>query len=117
MKGAGRGRFINHRKAFQLIELRPVQHRFIPSLSHDSSASISVTEMRANVGEPSDTPGAELPRHIMQRAQQKIRAIGTRLQGTFDSRAPLAFGAWSWPVHRSNLANSYEPPQDDRLEA
>jgi hypothetical protein len=110
MKDAGRGQFMNHAKAFQLWESAPApRHRYVCSESPDSSASISVTEMQANAGVPSDTPGSHLPRHIMKRARQKIHAIGRRLQGTFDSKAPLAFGAFSWPVYKTNLPNTYEP--------
>jgi hypothetical protein len=100
LKSAGEGKFIARGKAFQLGRRGPAPARlsFRPSLSNDSDASISVNEMRANVGEPADTPGAEIPRHIVQRANQKIRAIGRRESGTFDSRAPLAFGASSWPI-------------------
>lgn len=98
MKAAGRGKYINHSQAFQLCELAPVRHRFVCSESVDSAASISVTEMQANAGVPPDTPGSSLPRHVRQRAEQKIKAIGGRLEGTFDSKATLAFGAPSWPV-------------------
>jgi hypothetical protein len=114
MKAAGRGKYIYHSKAFQLGELAPApRHRYIPSLSADSSPSISVNEMQANAGVPGDTPGADLPRHVKQRARQKIHAIGRRLEGTFDPKAPLAFGARSWPIYRSDLPAHYEP----RMEA
>ena len=53
----------------------------------DSSASISLAEMKANVGITEDEAGTPVPRHIVQRARQKIRAIGMRLEaGGFDSR-------------------------------
>lgn len=99
MKAAGRGRYITHGKAFQLCELAPApRNPYACSESPDSSASISVSEMKANVGEPGETPGADLPRHIMVRAQQKLYTIGHHEDGSYDSKAPLAFGAPSWPV-------------------
>jgi hypothetical protein len=99
MKDAGRGRYINHGKAFQLWESAPApRHRYVCSESPDSAASISVTEMQANAGVPADTPGSHLPRHLIKRAQQKVHAIGHRLTGTFDTKATLAFGASSWPI-------------------
>lgn len=103
MHGAGRGRFINHRKAFQLGELAPLRQNFICSLSTDSSASISPSEMEANVGitPNNSSPNEPALRHLVQRAQQKIRAIGERLEHTFDAKAPLAFGASSWPLSTS----------------
>jgi hypothetical protein len=102
MKEAGRGRFINRGKAFQLSEASPVRLNFICSLSTDSTASISPSEMEANVGiTPNNgSPNEPALRHIVVRAQQKVHAIGGRLEGTFDPRAPLAFGAPSWPVSR-----------------
>jgi hypothetical protein len=100
LKARGEGKFVSHGKAFRLNRRGPAPPpaRFSPSLSPDSTASISVAEVRANVGEPDVTPGAEIPRHIVKRAQQKIRAIGLRLEGTYDPRAVLAFG--SWPVYQ-----------------
>jgi hypothetical protein len=114
LKRSGEGKFINRGAAFQLNRRGPAppQPRFTPSLRSPSDASISLTEMRANVGEPSDTPGAEIPRHVMTRARQKINAIGRHEPETFDTKAPLAFGAQSWPLYRSHLRNTYEPRVD-----
>lgn len=116
LKRSREGNFVDRGTAFQLTRRGPAPAplRYTPSLSSQSDASISLTEMRANVGEPSDTPGAEIPRHVVKRAQQKIGVIGRREPYTFDSKAPLAFGARSWPVYRSNLPprNSYEPQVD-----
>lgn len=100
MKAAGRGKFINRGKAFQLCELAPLRLTFACSASTDSSASISPSEMLANVGITSNngTPNEPALRHIVKRAKQKINAMGLRLEGTFDPRAPLAFGAASWSV-------------------
>lgn len=102
LKRAGEGTFICRGKKFRLNRRGPAPPplRFSSSLSPDSDASVSVSEMRANVGEPADTPGAEIPRHVVQRAQQKIRAIGERLGGTFDRKAPLAFGMWATNLGR-----------------
>jgi hypothetical protein len=109
MKGAGRGKFIYHHKAFQLCEPAPApRHRYVCSESPDSTASISLSEMQAFAGVPSDTPGSHLPRHIEQRARQKVNAIGRRLEGTFDAKAPLAFGAPSWPVYEWNAVPQME---------
>jgi hypothetical protein len=98
MKEAGRGRYINRGRAFQLCEAAPVSPRFTPSQSGESDASISMTEMEANVGIAGDLKDwreeAPAPRHIVERAQKKIRAIGRHDEGTFDDKAPLAFGAW-----------------------
>jgi hypothetical protein len=106
MKNAGRGRFINRGKAFQLSEMQPVRLNFICSKSTDSTASISPSEIYANVGiTPNNGSPNEPPlRHIVVRAQQKIQAIGRRLEYTFDSKAQLAFGAPSWPVYKANAA-------------
>ena len=109
MKDAGRGKFINQHKAFQLCELAPApRHRYVCSESPDSTASISVTEMQANAGVPPDTPGSYLPRHVRERARQKINAIGGRLEGTFDRKAALAFGAPSWPIQEAAAAAQME---------
>lgn len=108
MKAAGRGKFINRGKAFQLCESAPVGRSFVPSESYDSTASISVSEMLANAGVPASTPGADLPRHLAQRARQKVQAIGGRLDGTFDRKATLAFGAPSWPVYAANVSLAQE---------
>ena len=103
MHSAGRGRYINHRKAFQLGELAPLRQTFFCSVSTDSSTSISMQEMQANVGiTPNQGSPNEPPvRHSVIRAQQKVRAIGRHLEGSFDPKAPLAFGAPSWPVSRT----------------
>jgi hypothetical protein len=94
LKRKGEGKFINRGKAFRLNRRGPTPppQRYSPSLSTPSDASISVGEIRANVGEPADTPGAEIARHVVKRAQEKIRAIGAREEGTFDQKAVLAFG-------------------------
>jgi hypothetical protein len=101
MKAAGRGRYINRCKAFQLCELAPVSPRFTPSLTADSAASISLAEMEANVGIAGDLKDwreeAPAPRHLVQRAQQKVKAIGRHDKDTFDDKATLAFGG-----HRYN---------------
>jgi hypothetical protein len=103
MKDAGRGQFINRGKAFQLYESAPRRLNFFCSASTDSTASISLSEIQANVGITSNcaTPDEPALRHVVKRAQQKIRAIGRRQEGTFDPKAPLAFGAPSWPRDRT----------------
>jgi ABC-type sugar transport system ATPase subunit len=110
MKAAGRGKFINRGKAFQLCEPAPLRQNFVCSASTDSTASISVNEIEANVGITSNngSPNEPALRHVVKRAQQKIKAIGRHLEGTFDSKAPLAFGAWSWPVYRSGATAQLE---------
>jgi hypothetical protein len=104
MQAAGRGKFINHKRAFQLAELEPLLHQFVCSSSSDSRASISLSEIQANVGiTPNSASPNEPPlRHLVLRAQQKINAIGRRLEGTYDPKAPLAFG--SWPQVGASLA-------------
>jgi len=104
MKAAGRGRFINRGKTFQLFEMQPMLHSFVCSSSTDSRASISLSEIQANVGiTPNSASPNEPPlRHLVLRAQQKINAIGRRLEGTYDPKAPLAFG--SWPQVGASLA-------------
>jgi hypothetical protein len=98
MRDAGRGRFINRGLAFQLDELSPERPRFTPSQSGESDTSISMAEMEANVGIAGDLKDwqeeSPAPRHVVDRAQKKIRAIGRRDEGTFDEKAPLAFGSW-----------------------
>jgi len=103
MKAAGRGQFINRGKAFQLYESAPQRLNFICSGSTDSTASISLSEIQANVGITSNngSPNEPALRHVVNRAQQKVHAIGRHLEGTFDSKAPLAFGAPSWPIDRA----------------
>jgi hypothetical protein len=98
MRNAGRGRFINRGKAFQLCEMAPLRQQFFCSMSTESTASISPSEMEANVGiTPNNgSPNEPALRHIVIRAQQKVHAIGRRLVGSVDSKAPLAFGAPSW---------------------
>jgi hypothetical protein len=96
LKRLGRGKFICHGKKFRFEAKTPrraADFFFIPSESVESSASISLAEVLANVGITEDEAGTPAPRHIVQRARQKIRAIGMRLEGSFDSRAPLAFGS------------------------
>jgi len=119
MKSAGRGRYINRCKAFQLCELAPVSPRFTPSLTADSAASISLAEMEANVGIAGDLKDwreeAPAPRHLVQRAQQKVRAIGRREKDTFDDKATLAFGGhryddrWKAFSERIHLASPPAP--------
>lgn len=103
MRNAGRGRFINRGKAFQLCEMAPLRQDFICSMSTQSTASISPSEMEANVGiTPNNgSPNEPALRHIVIRAQQKVHAIGRLLVGSVDSKAPLAFGAPSWLVSRT----------------
>lgn len=100
MKAAGRGRYIHRSKAFQLCELAPLAPRFTPSLAPASAASISLAEMEANVGIAGDLKDwreqAPAPRHLVQRAQQKVKAIGRHDKDTFDDRATLAFGGHSY---------------------
>jgi hypothetical protein len=100
MKDAGRGKYINRGKAFQLHESSPLRLNFVCSASSDSTASISPSEMLANVGITSNngSPNEPALRHVVKRAKQKIDAMGRHEEGTFDPRAPLAFGAGSWPV-------------------
>ncbi len=106
MKDAGRGKFINRGKAFQLCESSPIRHNFLCSTSSESTASISLSEIFANVGITANNGSPNEPslRHVVVRAQQKVHAIGRRLEGTFDPKAPLAFGAPSWPVSQANAA-------------
>jgi hypothetical protein len=86
--------------------LAPVRLNFICSKSTDSTASISPSEIYANVGiTPNNgSPNEPSLRHLVVRAQQKIQAIGRRLEGTFDSKATLAFGAPSWLVYKASPA-------------
>jgi hypothetical protein len=95
MKAAKLGKFENHGRTFRLAQSapEPVQFRFTPSESVDSAASISLAEMKANAGITKDEDGTPAPRHIVQRARQKVRAIGRRIEGSFDAKAPLAFGS------------------------
>lgn len=93
LKAAGLGVFIDHGQAFRLFESVPAPPRPpVPSDSGDSDATISVNEMRANVGEPPPEPGAMLARGTVKRAKQKIRAIAAYETGTTDTKAPLARG-------------------------
>jgi len=78
MKTLHAGRFENHGKSFRLFQRLPAPVPLIVcSSSVDSSAEISVREMRANIGEPdtNESGDGEFPRHLIQRAQEKIRAI------------------------------------------
>jgi hypothetical protein len=103
LKRLDRGRFICHGKKFRFEAQAPrraTDFFFVPSESVESSASISPAELLANVGITEDEAGTPAPRHIVQRARQKIRAIGARLEGSFDSKAPLAFGSRAvYPAH------------------
>jgi hypothetical protein len=124
MKAAGRGRYINRCKAFQLCELAPLSPRFTPSLTAASAASISLAEMEANVGIAGDLidwrEEAPAPRHLVQRAQQKVKAIGRREKDTFDDKATLAFGGHCYDDRWKALSSTgvrlapstYEPPLD-----
>jgi hypothetical protein len=91
------GKFENNGRTFRLSinspapELRP----FVCSATPDSYKTISLAEMKANVGETDNCDGEAAPRHLVQRAQEKIRAIGRRDAGTFDPKSPLAFGSWT----------------------
>lgn len=90
MKAANLGCFIDHGKAFRLYESAPAPPRApAPSDSGSSDATISVNEMRANVGEPPPNTDV-LARGTVTRAQQKIRAVGLYAAGTTDTKAPLA---------------------------
>jgi hypothetical protein len=89
---------VHHGKAFQLYRRGPEpERRYTPSKSGDSDRSISLAEMQANVGITANQTGADWResapalRHVVQRAQQKIRAIGRREEGTYDEKSPLPF--------------------------
>jgi hypothetical protein len=97
MKAAQLGKFENHGRTFRLVAATPTAEsgsRFTISQSVESSESISLSEMLANVGitaRTSDDLDQPAPRHIVQRAQEKVRAI--RDGEGFDESAPLAFGS------------------------
>ena len=78
MKLLDAGKFEKHGKIFRLHTRAPAATPpIVCSGSSDSCPSISVQEMRANIGEPdvNESGDGEFPRHIIQRAQEKIRAI------------------------------------------
>jgi len=95
MKRAGRGKFENHGHSFRLLDSVPHEATgfFITSESTESSESISLAEMKANVGITENDPEQPALRGVVHHAQQKVRAIGRRLEGTFDDKSPLAFGS------------------------
>jgi hypothetical protein len=97
LKRLERGRFISHGKKFRFDAKAPLRElpNFKVSESADSCESISVAEMKANVGITDDEPGEPAPRGVVRHARQKVRAIRDR-EG-FDKNAPLAFG--SRPVY------------------
>jgi hypothetical protein len=93
LKMLSAGKFEKHGAIFRLHQKAPPRpSQFVPcSRSVDSSASISVMEMRANVGEPglNESGDGAFPRHLQKRAQQKINAIGSDSY-TLDRRSPVA---------------------------
>lgn len=92
LKAAGVGKFINHGRTFRLYEKMPqAEPRFFASDSPKSAESISLAEMKANVGitENNSEPDEPPLRHLVKRAQEKIRSVG-RNNYTDDIRAPLA---------------------------
>jgi hypothetical protein len=95
MKAEQRGKFENHGHTFRLFDSMPKRElpRFNPSESADSCESISLTEMKANVGITENDADQPALRGVVHHAQQKIRAIGRREEGTFDDKSPLAFGS------------------------
>jgi hypothetical protein len=94
MKRLGRGKFENHGKTFRLLDSVPeLPGFFVVSESVESSESISLAEMKANVGITENDPEQPALRGVVHHAQQKVRAIGRRLEGTFDDKSPLAFGS------------------------
>lgn len=74
------GKFENHGKTFRLDQKAPVSEivRFIVSDHAASSASISLQEILANAGitENDGEPGEPPLRHLVQRAQDKVEAVG-----------------------------------------
>jgi len=89
------GRFENHGKIFRLDQPAPAPEmpRFTCSDNPDSSASISLQEMKANVGITDNTgePGDPPLRHLVQRAQEKICSVG-RGDYTNDIKAVVISG-------------------------
>lgn len=90
MKLLNAGKFENHGRIFRLGQRAPAPvPQVVCSSSVDSCASISVRQMRAAIGEPSDSRDGEFPRHLQQRAEEKVRAVGKNSY-TRDRR--------SWPL-------------------
>lgn len=90
------GKFENHGKTFRLFAARPQLHPVTAAdlatsnVIHES-ATITTSEMLANVGiagpDGLDVPA---PRHVVRRAQQKIRAYYDA--DVRDAKAPLPYG-------------------------
>jgi hypothetical protein len=89
------GRFESHGKIFRLDQKAPAPEmpRFTCSDDPESSASISLQEMKANVGITDNTgePGDPPLRHLVQRAQEKIGSVG-RGDYTNDIKAVVISG-------------------------
>ena len=111
MKRGGDGWFIDHGKAFRLLERAPEVEITDPRRvlgSIESAATITVAEMRANVGDVDES--VRNPRETVRRAQAKIKLYPF----IFDRLAPGARCDWAIPVsaeiqHRVHhtLAGSY----------
>ena len=75
MKRGGIGWFIDHGKAFRLLKRAPE----LPIMDHprrvlgsiESAATITVSEMRANVGDVDES--VRNPRETVKRAQAKVK--------------------------------------------
>jgi hypothetical protein len=101
MKHGGVGWFIDHGKAFRLLERAPEDTVLDPRRvlgSIESAATITVAEMRANVGDVDES--VRNPRETVRRAQAKIKLYPF----IFDRRAPGARCDWfgnTFPVQVS----------------
>jgi hypothetical protein len=91
MKRRGDGWFIDHGKAFRLLERAPEVEITDPRRvlgSIESAATITVAEMRANVGDVDES--VRNPRETVRRAQAKIKLYPF----IFDRLAPGARCDW-----------------------
>lgn len=89
------GTFIDNGKSFRLFALRP---KIYPVTAADlrtsnhlpEACTISLSETLANVGIAGLLPGEPAPRHIVKRAQAKIRVY----DHVHDDQAVLGHGRW-----------------------
>ena len=83
-KREGLGFFIDHGRAFRLYEKTPIVESIFPPSGTTAPSTISLAEMRANVGITEEWE--RNPSHAIRCAQQKIRAYPY----ISDGRAPIA---------------------------
>jgi len=93
----GRGKFFDNGKKFRLFASRPALYPVTASSLKSSNVlpsptTITNSELLANVGIAGTSEDVQAPRHLVKRAQQKIRAYMDKT--IREAQATTAYGRW-----------------------